>query len=51
VRPHFRWDLSPGGGTWIGAEAEGTARVLVHTGFGSTRLLLPASGELLPRIC
>jgi hydrogenase expression/formation protein HypE len=43
--------LSPGGGAWIGTVAEGPARLLLRTPFGSQRLLLPPSGELLPRIC
>lgn len=58
--------LAPGGGAWIGevgpagqtatAAASGTrvasgGRVLLRTAFGSERLLLPLSGELLPRIC
>jgi hydrogenase expression/formation protein HypE len=43
--------LAPDGGTWIGTVGEGAARVLLRTPFGSERLLLPPSGELLPRIC
>ena len=43
--------LSPRGGAWIGTVAEGPARLLLRTPFGSQRLLLPPSGELLPRIC
>jgi hydrogenase expression/formation protein HypE len=50
--------LAPFGGAWIGEvgpkaalKAAGTARVLLRTPFGSERLLLPLSGELLPRIC
>ena len=43
--------LRPGGGAWIGNVREGHARVLLRTPFGSERLLLPPSGELLPRIC
>jgi hydrogenase expression/formation protein HypE len=43
--------LAPGGGAWIGTVAEGPARLLLRTAFGSDRLLLPTSGELLPRIC
>jgi hydrogenase expression/formation protein HypE len=54
--------LSPQGGAWIGevpsSEAMRAAtpeppagRVLLRTPFGSERLLLPLSGELLPRIC
>ena len=43
--------LTPGGGAWIGTVGVGAARVLLRTPFGSDRLLLPPSGELLPRIC
>ena len=43
--------LEPGGGTWIGAVQRGAGRVLLRTPFGSERLLIPPSGELLPRIC
>jgi hydrogenase expression/formation protein HypE len=53
--------LEPGGGSWIGevltppdaraARLPGVARVLLRTGLGTQRLLLPLSGELLPRIC
>ncbi len=43
--------LAPGGGAWIGTVTEGSARVVLRTAFGSERLLLPPSGELLPRIC
>jgi hydrogenase expression/formation protein HypE len=43
--------LAPGGGAWIGTVTEGPARVVLRTPFGSERLLLPPSGELLPRIC
>ncbi len=43
--------LAPGGGAWIGTVQEGPARVVLRTPFGSERLLLPPSGELLPRIC
>ena len=54
--------LAPGGGAWIGAVEEAAPspsvaqvaaqpRVLLRTAFGSERLLLPPSGELLPRIC
>jgi hydrogenase expression/formation protein HypE len=43
--------LAPGGGAWIGTVAEGPARLLLRTAFGSDRLMLPTSGELLPRIC
>jgi hydrogenase expression/formation protein HypE len=43
--------LTAAGGAWIGTVAEGPARLVLRTEFGSTRLLLPNSGELLPRIC
>ncbi|WP_371734148.1 hydrogenase expression/formation protein HypE [Synechococcus sp. CCY 9618] len=45
--------LEPGGGAWIGAVAGGTprGRVLLRTPYGSERVLVPLSGELLPRIC
>ncbi len=49
--------LRPGGGAWIGtvqAAGEGgggRGRVLLRTPFGSERVLVPLSGELLPRIC
>ncbi len=47
--------LEPWGGARIGVVAESGAgvpgRVLVHTPFGSERVLVPISGELLPRIC
>lgn len=43
--------LAPGGGAWIGTVGVGAARVLLRTPFGSERLLVPLSGELLPRIC
>jgi hydrogenase expression/formation protein HypE len=43
--------LAPGGGAWIGTVGVGAARVLLRTPFGSERLLVPPSGELLPRIC
>jgi hydrogenase expression/formation protein HypE len=52
--------LEPGGGAWIGevlappaAEPRppGVARVLLRTVLGTERLLLPLSGDLLPRIC
>jgi hypothetical protein len=54
--------LAPGGGAVIGSvRAHGGARggahrgargrVLLRTAYGSERLLLPTSGELLPRIC
>ena len=46
--------LAPGGGAVIGrVRRDGGARgrVLLRTAYGSERLLLPTSGELLPRIC
>jgi len=43
--------LEPLGGGWIGTVRPGPARVLLRTPFGSERLLVPPSGELLPRIC
>ncbi len=43
--------LAPWGGAWIGAVRAGPPRVVVRTRFGSERLLVPPSGELLPRIC
>jgi hydrogenase expression/formation protein HypE len=47
--------LTPGGGAWIGSAADPPAglapRVLLQTRLGTERLLLPNSGELLPRIC
>lgn len=45
--------LAPHGGCWIGAvqPAEAAPRVLLRTPLGTERLLLPPSGELLPRIC
>ena len=46
--------LAPGGGAVIGSvRAHGgvRGRVFLRTAYGSERLLLPASGELLPRIC
>ena len=47
--------LAPVGGAWIGTVAELPAglapRVLLATALGTERLLLPTSGELLPRIC
>ncbi len=45
--------LAPGGGAAIGVvrASGGRGRVLLRTAFGSERRLLPASGELLPRIC
>jgi hydrogenase expression/formation protein HypE len=45
----------PSGGVWIGTAAALGAgqspRVLLRTALGTERLLLPSSGELLPRIC
>ena len=53
VRPWRCWN--PRGGARIGVVAESGAgvpgRVLVRTPFGSERVLVPLSGELLPRIC
>jgi hydrogenase expression/formation protein HypE len=45
--------LQPVGGGWIGEvrAAAGSPRVLLTTALGTERLLLPLSGELLPRIC
>ncbi len=43
--------LEPLGGAWIGAVGGPGQRVLLRTPFGSERLLVPLSGELLPRIC
>ena len=46
--------LAPGGGAVIGrvrGDGEARGRVLLRTAYGSERLLLPTSGELLPRIC
>ena len=45
--------LAASGGGWIGSvrQASKGARVLLTTALGSERLLLPLSGELLPRIC
>ncbi|MFM7237844.1 MAG: hypothetical protein ACKOYK_13990 [Cyanobium sp.] len=43
--------LTPSGGRWIGAVRAGSARVVLRTRYGSERLLVPATGELLPRIC
>ncbi|MEB3165268.1 MAG: hydrogenase expression/formation protein HypE [Cyanobacteriota bacterium] len=43
--------LEPHGGVHIGVVDPGPARVSLRTPFGSERLLLPLSGELLPRIC
>jgi hydrogenase expression/formation protein HypE len=43
--------LGRAGGRWIGEVRSGTARVVLRTRFGSERLLVPPTGELLPRIC
>jgi hydrogenase expression/formation protein HypE len=46
--------LEADGGAWIGTvrPAGGAgARVVLSTAFGTERLLVPLSGELLPRIC
>lgn len=45
--------LAPHGGCWIGAvqAGQGAPRVLLRTALGTERLLIPQSGELLPRIC
>ena len=47
--------LEPSGGALVGrvssAAAAGMPRVLLRTAFGTERLLLAGSGELLPRIC
>jgi len=51
--------LEPGGGVWIGevlgpprnAALGERGRVVLRTALGTERLLLPLSGELLPRIC
>ena len=43
--------LEPAGGRWIGSVEHGGGRVLLRTALGSERLLIPPSGELLPRIC
>ena len=46
--------LEPRGGAWIGTVRPATGagpRVLLTTAFGTERLLVPLSGELLPRIC
>ncbi|MFN9548425.1 MAG: hydrogenase expression/formation protein HypE [Cyanobacteriota bacterium] len=43
--------LAPAGGQWIGEVREGRPRVVLRTRYGSERLLVPPSGELLPRIC
>jgi hydrogenase expression/formation protein HypE len=45
--------LAAGGGAWIGEvrAAHRSPRVLLTTALGTERLLVPLSGELLPRIC
>jgi hydrogenase expression/formation protein HypE len=50
--------LAPAGGAWIGRVAAAVpgagatrGRVLLRTPYGSERVLVPLSGELLPRIC
>lgn len=50
--------LAPAGGAWIGRVLEAgpgagrpRGRVLLRTPYGSERVLVPLSGELLPRIC
>ncbi|EDY37691.1 hydrogenase expression/formation protein HypE [Cyanobium sp. PCC 7001] len=45
--------LAAGGGAWIGEvrPAHRSPRVLLTTALGTERLLVPLSGELLPRIC
>jgi hydrogenase expression/formation protein HypE len=43
--------LAPHGGRWIGEVRAGAPRVVLRTRYGSERLLVPPSGELLPRIC
>jgi hydrogenase expression/formation protein HypE len=43
--------LEPQGGALIGRAEPGPAQVRLRTPYGSERLLLPPSGELLPRIC
>ncbi len=43
--------LEPLGGALIGEVRAHAARVLLRTPFGSERVLVPLSGELLPRIC
>ncbi|MFN9630507.1 MAG: hydrogenase expression/formation protein HypE [Cyanobacteriota bacterium] len=43
--------LGPLGARWIGEIRQGDPRVVVRTRYGSERLLVPPSGELLPRIC
>jgi hydrogenase expression/formation protein HypE len=47
--------LAPAGGAWVGTARLPAPtlrpRVLLRTPLGTERLLLPAAGELLPRIC
>jgi hydrogenase expression/formation protein HypE len=43
--------LAPHGGRWVGEVRQGEPRVVLRTPFGSERLLVPPTGELLPRIC
>ncbi len=46
--------LEADGGAWIGSvrpAGSAGARVLLSTALGTARLLVPLSGELLPRIC
>ncbi|MFM7394494.1 MAG: hydrogenase expression/formation protein HypE [Cyanobium sp.] len=43
--------LEPAGGRRIGHVEHGGGRVLLRTTLGSERLMIPPSGELLPRIC
>ena len=43
--------LLSSGGRWIGEVRAGAARVVLRTRYGSERLLVPPTGELLPRIC
>lgn len=43
--------LASFGGQWIGEVRKGAPRVVLRTRYGSERLLVPPSGELLPRIC
>ena len=44
-------ELAPLGGRWIGEVRSGEPKVVLRTRYGSERVLLPPSGELLPRIC
>jgi hydrogenase expression/formation protein HypE len=43
--------MAPHGGQWIGEVRAGPGRVVLRTAYGSERLLMAPSGELLPRIC